>query len=137
MKAVKALIVAAVLAVAIPASAQAVNQATCLVSWTAPQTNADGTNLADLKEYGVYVGTALNLMTTVTAVVPAPNADPVAGATASWSCKALVPGSYFVQVDAVDTTGNRSVRTAAVPFSVVVPDVVAPSAPTGLQVVGP
>lgn len=135
------LLTIALLLVAGPAWAQTgvtVKQSTCTATWTAPQTNADGTNLADLKEYGVYVGVALNAMTTITAVVPAPAADPAAGATATWPCKSLVPGSYFIQVDAVDTSGNRSARTAAVPFVLIPdPDVVPPSAPGVPVVAGP
>lgn len=132
-------IVAGLLVVASVAEAQTpvtIKQSLCTVSWTAPQTNADGTNLTDLKEYGVYVGTALNAMQTPTAVVPAPSPDPAAGATASWPCKTLPVGvNHFVQVDGVDTSGNRSVRTA--PFGpFVLQDDASPAAPSGL-LVGP
>lgn len=122
----------------IAAPALAATTANCTVTWTAPQTSVDGSNLADLKEYGVYVTLANTAFpATPTAVVTAPALDPVAGATALWDCKNLAVGSYIVQVDAVDTGGLRSPRSGVVPFSLTAPPPpnVAPSAPVGLQVI--
>ena len=113
-----------------------VKQSTCTVTWDAPQTSADASNLTDLAAYGVYVAAtpaALAAMGFLGAIaVPAPATDPPAGASATWSCKALAPGQYYVQVDAVDTLGNRSGRSAVVPF--VSQDDVPPQAPSGLRV---
>lgn len=109
-----------------------VNQATCQATWTAPQTNTDGTNLADLREYGVYVAATLQdlaALTAPTAIVAAPELDPPAGKTMTWlGCRQLAVGQWYAQIDAVDTSGNRSARTVPpVPF--VVRDAVSPQAP--------
>ena len=114
------------------AEGSVVKQSTCTITWTAPQVNADGTPLADLKEYGVYLGPSPASLTAPVAVVAAPAPDPATGATASLSCKGLAPGQYYAQVDAVDAAGNRSGRTPVVPF--VSQDDVSPQAPTGLTV---
>jgi len=140
MRSILMLTVAILFALATPAWADGVvvKQSTCSLGWTAPQTNADATNLADLAAYGVYVAatpSALAALTAPVAVVPAPALDPPAGASGIWPCKSLAPGQYYVQLDAVDTAGNRSVRSAVVPF--VSADDVAPAAPTGLSVTGP
>lgn len=129
-----ALIVLAILVAPVLAWADGpvVKQSTCVLTWEAPQTNADGTNLADLKEYGVYIGTAPNLMAAPVAVVPAPSSDPVAGVSISWSCSHLPLGQQYAQVDAVDLAGNRSTRTALLPF--VLAEDVAPAAPTNLRI---
>lgn len=109
------------------APVEAASNTACTITWTAPQTNADGTNLTDLKEYGVYIGANPAALTVPTAVVPAPSADPAVGATATYDCRALAVGNYVAQIDAADANGNRSVRSAVVPFSVT--DGVAPSKP--------
>ena len=114
-----------------------VKQSSCGVSWTAPQQSADGSNLADLKEYRVYVAaTAVGLaaQTAPIAVVPAPEVDPPAGKTGAWPCKSLAIGQWYVTVTAADTAGNESVRPAAFPF--VLADDVSPQAP-GSLLVGP
>lgn len=107
-----------------------VNQSTCSGKWNAPQTNADGTNLIDLKEYGVYVAAtpaALAALTAPVAVVVAPELNPPAGKTAVWPCAQLATGQWYAQVDAVDTSGNRSTRSGVSPF--VSRDDVSPQAP--------
>lgn len=115
-----------------------INQATCSGTWSAPQTNTDGTNLNDLKEYGVYVAPslpALAALTSPTAIIAAPQLDPPAGATAIWTgCRQLAVGQFYMQVDAVDTSGNRSARSATAPF--VLADAVSPQAP-GTPTFGP
>lgn len=112
-----------------------VKKSTCTVKWTEPQTNVDGTELLDLREYGVYVDSAPNLMVTPIAVVPAPNPNPILGAILSWPCNSLTVGQKYVQIDAVDILGQRSTRSALVPF-VLEADVVdgPPSAPTNVTV---
>ena len=116
-----------------------VKKSTCMMLWDAPQTNADGTTLLDLKEYGVYAApTQAGLATAVPAVVNAPALDPPSGATGSLACNQWALGQHYFQVDAVDTTGNRSVRTAVVPFFLLPdPDGVAPSAPLAPRATGP
>lgn len=107
-----------------------VKQSTCTATWPAPQVSADGTNLADLKEYRVYVASTVAGLTPTlapTAVVPAPAGDPAAGATGTWSCKSLAPGQWFLTVAAADTSGNEGVRSPISPF--VSTDDVAPGAP--------
>lgn len=118
-----------------------VRQSTCTVTWPAPQTNADGTNLADLKEYRVYAAsTAAGLTPTLApvAIVPAAFADPPAGALFVWPCKTLATGQWFVTATAVDTSGNEGVRSPIGPFVLIPdPDVVAPSAPGVPVAAGP
>lgn len=109
----------------------------CSATWLAPQTNADGSNLADLKEYGVYVASsaaAVAALATPTYVVASPELDPATGRTVKWDCSnKLAIGQYYAQIDAVDTSGNRGGRTVVVPF--VVRDAVSPQVP-GLPVFG-
>ena len=112
-----------------------VKQSTCAVSWVAPQLSADGSNLADLKEYRVYYSAGITVPATVTApiaIVPAPAQDPAAGATGTWPCKTLPLGQGAVTVTATDTAGNESVRPASFPF--ILADDVSPQAPQNLQV---
>ena len=106
-------------------------QSACVLTWNVPQLNTDGSNLADLKEFGIYVGAALNAMTTPVAVVTVAVPDPAAGATASWSCAGLPIGQKYAQIDAVDTAGNRSGRSAVLPFELA--DDVSPQPPTNLR----
>ena len=114
-----------------------VNQSTCLATWTAPQSNTDGSNLADLKEYGLYVAptrAALAALTAPLAIVAAPELDPPAGKTGVWPCATLALGQWYIQVDAVDTASNRSARSGVAPF--VLRDAVSPQAP-GTPTLGP
>jgi len=127
------------LAVAVPMTAWAqgpvINQSTCAMSWDAPQTNADGTNLTDLAGYRVYVAptlTALAALTTPTFTVAAA-ADPPAGATGTTLCKTLANGAWVWAVTAFDTSTppNESARSAAFPF--VLRDDVSPAAPSNAR----
>ena len=114
-----------------------VKQSTCTATWTAPQTNTDGTNLGDLKEYRIYVAptlAALAVLTVPTAVVPAPELDPPLGKTGSWPCKTLPLGQGYATVTAADTAGNESVRATVFPF--ILADDVSPQ-PPGNLLVGP
>ena len=113
-----------------------VNQSTCTTSWDAPQTNGDASNLIDLAGYRVYAAptvAALAALTVPTAIVPALAADPPVGATGTWSCQSLSPGSWVWTVTAFDTEvpPNESGRTAAFPF--VQRDDVSPSAPSNVR----
>ena len=116
------------------AQALTIKQSTCTATWTAPQTNTDGTNLNDLKEYRVYYGIsviALAASTVPVATVLAPELDPPAGKTGTWPCKTLPLGTGFMAVTAADTAGNESAKSGAFgPF--VLADDVSPQAPSGL-----
>ena len=103
------------------------------LSWDAPQTNADGTNLTDLKEYHVLIGPTNTGPWTQVEVVPAASLDPALGEriftnVSDWG--PLAKGQYYATIRAVDTAGNLSVMATSVPF--VLGDVVAPSPPSGL-----
>jgi hypothetical protein len=105
------------------------------LTWDAPQTNTDGTQLTDLKEYRVYVGTSPSGPWTQVAVIVAPDANPIAGATAAsllstWGTLAS-PGNYYTTVVAVDTSLN--VGPVAIPVPFVLGDAVAPSSPLNLR----
>jgi len=130
-------------------------KSTCKATVTAPQTKADGTNLDNLKEYGVYVADSTAALVKAKpkavkpgalvgaapmATVPAAEPDPIAARTATWDCSGLSLGQKYIQFDAVNVNGTRSVRTAALPFLLKAdppPPDVGPSAPTGLSVAGP
>jgi hypothetical protein len=123
-----------------------VKKSTCLLTAVAPQSSEDGSNLADLKEYRIYVAatpaelpppTGPTTMVPI-AVVPAPELDPPAGRILTWPCTALALGQWWVTASAVDTSGNEGARAAFVPFvSSPDPDVVPPSAPSAPVVTGP
>ena len=106
-------------------------QSACVLTWNVPQLNTDGSNLADLKEFGVYIGSSPSAMAAPVAVVPVAVPDPATGATASWSCAGLPIGQKYAQVDAVDSAGNRSGRSAVLPFELA--DDVSPQPPTNLR----
>lgn len=130
-----ALIIASSLLISQPvwAVGPAVTQGTCVLTWDAPQTNADGSPLTDLAKYRVYVGTAPGVKKgpSPTAEVLAPDADPVAGATGSWTCTGLTSGQKYAVVTAVDQAGNESAESNEVPF---VLDALAPGTPGNLRV---
>src|SRR3972149_2312668 len=107
--------------------------ASCSMSWTEPQTNTDGSNLADLKEYRIYVTQPPGLYgSTAAKTVQAPAADPPTGATVQTPCPPGIPqGQNYATVIAVDTAGNPSPRSNESPF---VLDTVAPGGATGFTV---
>jgi hypothetical protein len=85
------------------------------VSWTAPTTNANGTQLTDLSGYRLYLAT-----TTPTCpgggshAVSSSTSTPPAGQTVSSRVTGLTASTtYFVRVTAVDTSGNESACSAA------------------------
>ena len=126
----KTLLIAALLLLPVTAWAEGpvVKQSTCVASWTAPTTNADGTALTDLAAYRLYDGAAL----TPFATVPSSTAAPAPNTTVTTSCKTWPVGQRNTAVAAVDTTGNESVRSVSFPF--VLQDDVPPQAPSGLRV---
>jgi len=79
-------------------------------TWTAPTTNADATPLTDLAAYRVYFGTANPPCPTASFwEVSSATAAPAPGTVVNFTLTGLVTGTvYFVQVTAVDTSGNES-----------------------------
>src|SRR3990170_120817 len=79
-------------------------------TWTAPTTNADATPLTDLVAYRVYFGTANPPCPTASFwEVSSATAAPAPGTVVNFTLTGLVTGTvYFVQVTAMDTSGNES-----------------------------
>jgi len=89
----------------------AVHAGTLGLAWNAPTTNANGSALTDLSGYRVYTGTSSSVACPGSSYqpVPSPTSDPATGAIISYSVPGLTTGTtYFVQVTAVDTSGNES-----------------------------
>ena len=126
----RSLLLAALLLLPVAAWAEGpvVKQSTCVASWTAPTTNADGTPLTDLAAYRLYDGAALTPFVTV----PSATAAPAPNTTVTTPCTTWPVGQRHTAVAAVDTAGNESVRSASFPF--VLLDDVPPQAPSGLRV---
>src|SRR5262245_13873952 len=79
-------------------------------SWDAPQTNVDGSNLADLDSYRVYWALFPQAPCSGTQflVAPAVALDPAPGTRASLRLTNLTQGfTYNVQVTAVNTSGRE------------------------------
>lgn len=101
---------------AIAGGASSAEAASLNIEWTAPTTNADGTPLADLAGYRVYLGTAWPSCPDasfrgVASATPAPTL----GETVAYRVSSLTAGAtYFAAVTAVDITGNESACTGAV-----------------------
>ncbi len=95
------------LLVVLPAHAGYLN-----LAWNAPTTNTDGTKLTDLAEYRVYAGTSSPppCPGQPTSVVQSPTPTPSPGDVITHRVTGLIDNSmYFVQVTAVDTSGNESI----------------------------
>jgi hypothetical protein len=73
-----------------------------LVSWTAPTTNNDGTDLLDLAGFRLYVSqtTPISTMNSLRYSL-----EP---ATTSYELSDLEPGQYYFAVSAIDALGNES-----------------------------
>lgn len=81
------------------------------LDWDAPTTNVNGSPLTDLSEYRVYAGTSSPPPCPGPAYVsvPSPTSSPSPGDTVTYRLMGLMDNSmYFVQVTAVDTSGNES-----------------------------
>src|SRR5207249_7094478 len=106
-------VVAAVLLLASPVLAGVLD-----VTWNAPTTNADGDPLTNLASYRVYYGTSDPPCQTSSFVIvpfvtstPAPDTPapdtPAPDSVVSTALTGLITGAvYFVQVTAVDASGN-------------------------------
>lgn len=110
-----------------PAFAQVANVgANCGIRWTA---NAE-IDLLSYRVYGTLTAAAVgSVPVSKTIDVPKPT---VVAPTVATTCAALgltTGGTLSVQVDAVDTLGNRSPRSVAVSA---IQDIVGPLQPTGL-----
>ena len=118
----------ATLALALPSHAQgAVVGANCTITWNA-NVEAD---LLSYRVYGTLQPPAPGALIAKTLDIPKPL---VAAPTVSTTCAQLgltTGGTLTLQVDAVDTLGNRSVKSVV---SVNTQDVSAPAQPTGLVV---
>ena len=79
------------------------------LAWDAPTTNVDGTALTDLASYNVYVGTSgAPCPGSSYQQIPSPTADPASGEVVTSRVTGLTTGAtYYVQVTAVDSSGNR------------------------------
>ena len=125
----KTLLVLVGLMIAVPAWAQALGPVNpAVVEALAPQINADGSTLTDLASVQFCEGTSATAVLTNCVTVLAP-ADPPAGALVSSPMTAFTltgDGQHYIDASAVDTAGNRSARTARVPFEL---NRQAPSAP--------
>jgi hypothetical protein len=86
------------------------------LEWNAPTTNADGSPLLDLGSYRVYAGTSPPTCPgTNFQALAAPNPSPLPGDTVPAALTALTAGTtYWVQISAVDMSGNESGCTPAV-----------------------
>src|SRR3972149_5477297 len=100
-------------------------------TWNAPTTNADGSALTDLGTYHVYFGTSNPPCPTSSFWnVPSATAAPTPGTVVNFGLTGLVTGTvYFVQVTAVDTSGNES-GCSGFASGVARPDPSAPTPPT-------
>jgi len=80
------------------------------LTWNAPTTNADGSALADLSSYRIYLGTATPSCPSASFLtVASPTSAPPSGQVVSTRIAALTAGAtYFVRISAVDTAGNES-----------------------------
>lgn len=77
------------------------------LTWVAPTTNEDGTELTDLAGFRVYFGTSSN---------PKSYATPVrlGAGTNTYTTPGLAPGTYYFVVTALDTSGNESAPSTEV-----------------------
>jgi hypothetical protein len=112
----------------LPALAQgATVGANCIIAWNA---NTE-TDLLNYRLYGTLQPPAPGVLISKTLDVAKP---PQGGPTASTTCAAIgltTGGTLGFQVDAVDTLGNRSIKSV---LSTHTQDVSAPAQPTGMTV---
>src|SRR5262245_58328972 len=79
-------------------------------TWTAPTTNIDGSQLADLASYRVYYGSGSSPCPGSAFIsVASPTSSPASNQTVSVRLSGLVTGTtYSVAVTAINTSGNES-----------------------------
>ena len=72
------------------------------LSWTAPTKNTDGSNLTNLAGYKIYYGTSSKNYT---------QSVSVSGAATTTYTLQLSPGTYYIAMTALDSTGAESAKT--------------------------
>jgi hypothetical protein len=102
------------------------------LGWNAPTTNADGSTLADLAAYRIYLGTATPSCPSASFhTVPSPTTSPRSGDVVASRIVGLTAGTtYVARVTAVDTSGNESGCSGSVSGAAVPDFSVTPSAAT-------
>jgi hypothetical protein len=85
-------------------SAAAPPTGTITLSWTAPQTRADGTPLTDLAGYRIYYGTSSGLYTQSVTVNSA--------SATTYTLANLAAGTYYLTMKSFDTSNIESAGTA-------------------------
>ncbi len=102
------------------------------LQWSAPTTNADGTALADLANYRIYLGTT-------TPTCPGASFHPVSSSTSTPASGEIVASRivglsagtmYFARVTAVDSSGNESGCSSSASGSALVDFSVTPTTST-------
>ncbi|NOZ67856.1 MAG: fibronectin type III domain-containing protein [Deferribacteres bacterium] len=79
-----------------------------ILTWTAPETNADGTPLTDLAGYKIYYGRLSGNYTEVKDV-GIPSCEPRGDKTeCSYTVEGLSSGTWYFAITAYDTSGNES-----------------------------
>jgi hypothetical protein len=85
-----------------------------------PQTNVDGSELQDLagcEFYAARTPAELDAMTTPSATIVSPDANPATGAKLTWTYKGTLGlGQWYTTVACVDLAMNRGPRMAHFPF---------------------
>jgi len=99
------------------------------LSWDAPTTNADGTPLADLAGYKVYMGNQSGQYTQTFPINSACSAT--GGCSESYKITNLSDGTYCFVVTALDASGNESAYSNEVCTTI---DTTAPGAPSNLHI---
>jgi hypothetical protein len=101
------------------------------LEWEAPSTNVDGSQLTDLAKYRIYYSTGSGACGGATyAEVASALPNPVAGTLVSYALPGLTTATtYFVQVSALDSSGNESTcsNEASGPAVADGPDTTAPT----------
>lgn len=97
-------------------------QATVTLTWQAPTTNADGTELKDLAGYKIYYGTVSGKYD---------NSED-AGNVTEYKLALPKDGTYYFAVTAYDTTGNESKYSSEISRTLPVEAVDTPAEPNGV-----
>jgi hypothetical protein len=91
-------------AVTVQSSAQPNTPGTATLSWVAPTTNSDNTQLDDLSAFRIYYGTSSSSLTSVIDVVADGNTD-------GFIVSGLAKGTYYFKVSALDSSGVESTQS--------------------------